>query len=203
MLLLSTVLIAAVSSSTPHDVVEQGTERLRAELKKPGAKPAEVMKVVEGFVDLGELARRSLGDAWKDRSAKERTEFVDTMKQVLRASYEDTARQQLKGEIAYGKEDVDGDEASVAATVKSKSDEVPLVYKLYKNGSSWMVYDLVVDESSLLDQYKSSFKRTIANKGFSGLLGQLKAKREEIEKRGKLDAEADKKAVAPGKKAKD
>ena len=202
MYLFSTVLIAAVSLATPREVVEQGTERLRTELKKSTAKPAETMKVVEGFVDLGELAKRSLGDAWDGRSAKERTEFVDTMKLVLRASYEDTARQQLKGDILYGKEEIDGDEASVAATVKSKSDEVPLVYKLFKNGSNWMVYDLVVDESSLLDQYKSSFKRTIANKGFSGLLAQLKAKREEIEKRGKLDAEADKKAGA-GKKAKD
>ncbi len=182
------VLLATASLASPKDVVQKGTDRLRAELKKADAKPADILKVVEGFVDLGELARRSLGEAWDQRSAKERTEFVETMKEVLRASYEDTARQQLRGDISYGKEEIDGDEASVAATVKVNSDEVPLVYRLFQKGSDWKVYDLVVDESSLLDQYKSSFKRTIASKGFPGLLGQLKAKKAEIEKRSKLDA---------------
>jgi phospholipid transport system substrate-binding protein len=184
--LAAITLLVTASVVTPKEVVQKGTEHLRVELRRTSAKPAEIMKAVEQFVDLGELAKRSLADAWGERSEKERTEFVDTMKDVLRASYEDTARQQLKGEITFVKEDVDGDEATVTATVKAKTDEVPLVYKLYKRDGGWKVYDLVVDESSLLEQYRSSFKRTIATKGFAGLLSQLKAKKAEIEKRGKL-----------------
>ena len=178
-------LVTTILAIAPKEAVQKGTDHLRTVLKKSNAQPGEIMKVVEQFVDLGELAKRSLGDAWGERTSQERTEFVSTMKEVLRASYEDTARQQLKGEIQYGKEEIDGDEATVSATVKEKADEVPLVYKLYRASNGWMVYDLVVDESSLLEQYRSSFKRAIATKGFAGLLAQLNAKKAEIEKRAK------------------
>ncbi len=178
-------LITAVAATSPRDVVRSGSEKLRAIVKKPSAKSSEILKAVEDFVDFAELARRSLGEAWRERNEKEREEFVAVMTAVLRANYEDRVRNQLDGEIEFGKEELDGDEAVVNATLKGEKEPLPLAYKLFKLHGAWKVYDLVVDEASLLDQYRSSFRKTIAAKGFAQLLAQLKAKHKEIEKRRK------------------
>lgn len=178
-------LFALVATATPREIVQSGNQKLRTLLKKKQVKSAEIMKGVEEWVDLGELARRSLGAAWQERSPKERTEFVAAMKEVLRAGYEKIAREQLKAEMTFDSEDVDGDEATVKGAVEAKKERLPLAYRLFKADATWKVYDLVVDDSSLLEQYQSSFRREIAKSGFPALLKKLKAKQAELDPREK------------------
>ena len=50
---------------------------------------------------------------------------------------------------------------------------IPLNYALYKKDSDWKVYDIRVDNISLVTNYRSSFAREIKANGIDGLIKTL------------------------------
>jgi phospholipid transport system substrate-binding protein len=106
------------------------------------------------------------------------------MEGLLRASYAQKALGQGKTQVQYGKEDVQGNEATVDTTVNVNRDKFPVEYKLYRadGKGEWRIYDVITDDVSLLETYQGQFRKLIADKGFDGLLSTLKAKRTQIEK---------------------
>ena len=180
--LIAATLLAA-APATPLEVVKAGNADVQKAANAPGATVDQLATVVEKFVDFEELSKRALGKSWDTLKPAQRKDFTDTMKGVLRASYAQKAIGQANANVAYGKETIKGDEATVNTTIKVKSDQVPVDYRLYKAGKGgWRIYDIVTDEVSLVETYAGQFRKLIADKGFDGLLSTLKAKREQLEK---------------------
>jgi phospholipid transport system substrate-binding protein len=180
-------LIAAVlltATPTPVEVVKSGNADVQKVASAPGAKVEQLSKAVERFVDFGELSKRALGAQWDKLTPAQRKDFSETMQGLLRASYAQKALGQGKAQVQYGKESVQGNEATVATTVKVKQDEVPVEYKLFRENekSEWRIYDVITDEVSLLETYQGQFRKLLADKGFDGLLSTLKSKRAQLEK---------------------
>lgn len=181
--LLAAVLLTAAPG--PLDVVKSGNTDVQKVASAKGATADQLSKVVEKFVDFGELSKRALGDKWDKLTAAQRKEFSETMEGLLRASYAQKALGQGKAQVQYGKENVQGDEATVGTTVNVNRDKFPVEYKLYRtNGGKgeWRIYDVVTDDVSLLETYQGQFRKLMADKGFDGLLSTLKAKRAQLEK---------------------
>ena len=179
--LIAATLLAA-APATPLEVVKAGNADVQKAANAPGATVEQLATVVEKFVDFEELAKRALGKSWDTLTAAQRKDFTETMKGVLRASYAQKAIGQANANVTYGKETLKGDEATVNTTIKVKSDQVPVDYKLYKAKSGWRIYDIVTDEVSLVETYAGQFRKLMADKGFDGLLSTLKAKRAQLEK---------------------
>lgn len=180
--LLAAVLLTAAPG--PLDVVKSGNTDVQKVATAKGATADQLSKVVEKFVDFGELSKRALGDKWDKLTATQRKEFSETMEGLLRASYAQKALGQGKTQVQYGKEDVQGNEATVGTTVNVNRDKFPVEYKLYRTAGKgeWRIYDVVTDDVSLLETYQGQFRKLIADKGFDGLLSTLKAKRAQLEK---------------------
>jgi len=159
---------------------------------KPGWSPeadlqrAEVRKVVGGFLDYGELAKRSLSRHWDTLTPKQRDEFVATLRELVERSY----LKQIHGSsgdkpgytIKYEKETKNGPEASVNATLlttsRGKKVTVAMEYKmLWKD--HWVVYDVLTDDQSMLENYRAEFNKIINKEGFDALLKKMKKKLDE------------------------
>ncbi|QRK06494.1 ABC transporter substrate-binding protein [Archangium violaceum] len=180
--LLAAVLLTAAPG--PLEVVKSGNADVQKVASAKGATADQLSKVVEKFVDFGELSKRALGDTWNKLTAAQRKEFSSTMEGLLRASYAQKALGQGKAQVRYGKESVEGNEASVDTTMNVNRDKFPVEYKLYRPNEKgeWRIYDIVTDEVSLLETYQGQFRKLLADKGFDGLLATLKAKRAQLEK---------------------
>ncbi|WNG37021.1 ABC transporter substrate-binding protein [Archangium violaceum] len=180
--LLAAVLLTAAPG--PLEVVKSGNTDVQKVASAKGATADQLSKVVEKFVDFGELSKRALGDTWNKLTAAQRKEFSSTMEGLLRASYAQKALGQAKAQVQYGKEAVEGNEASVDTTMNVNRDKFPVEYKLYRPNEKgeWRIYDIVTDEVSLLETYQGQFRKLLADKGFDGLLATLKAKRAQLEK---------------------
>ena len=50
---------------------------------------------------------------------------------------------------------------------------IPVDYRLYNNGSGWKVYDVVINNASLVGNYRSSFASQIRQAGIDGLIARL------------------------------
>ncbi|RKG50120.1 ABC transporter substrate-binding protein [Corallococcus sp. AB011P] len=198
--LLAATLLAAAPVS-PLNVVKNGNAAVQKAANAPGASVQSLATVVESFVDFEELAKRALGEkAWTGLTAAQRKEFTDTMTGLLRASYAQKAIGQAKADVKYGKESVQGSEATVDTELTVKTDQVPVNYRLYKATpkADWRIYDVITDEVSLVDTYSGQFKKILSTKGFDGLLTTLKSKRAQLEKENAGTSAASVKESAAG-----
>jgi phospholipid transport system substrate-binding protein len=153
-------------------------------LKKPrneAKRRAALKSAISGIFDYGEMAKRSLGVNWKGRSKAEQKEFVDLFATLLENSYAGKIESYENQKIVYDKESIDGNYAEVKSRiVTAKRDEYTLDYRLMKEGSRWMVYDVVIEGVSLVSNYRSQFNKIITSQGYGSLVKKLRAKSDEI-----------------------
>jgi len=186
--MVSALLVAAAlaGSPAPLAVIKTADTEVSALLKGPDATVEKLAAKAESFVDFAELAKRAMGKSWDGLTDKQRVDFSDTMKALLRANYAQKALKDGQGaaKFEYGAEKVTGDEATVASTLVKGEDRFSVLYKLFRRDpkSPWRVYDVVTDDVSLLDGYADQFRTTMAKKGFDGLLASLKARKQQLEK---------------------
>jgi phospholipid transport system substrate-binding protein len=143
----------------------------------------EVRKLVGSFLDYGELGRRSLGKHWDGLTAKQRQEFVTTLRELVERSYLRQMHGSPNYDIKYEKETKDGGEATVDGTLhtmsRGKKVKIALQYKMLWRGDHWVVYDVVTDEQSMLENYRAEFNKIINKDGFDALLKRMKKKLDE------------------------
>jgi phospholipid transport system substrate-binding protein len=76
---------------------------------------------------------------------------------------------------------VEGDYAEVKSKIVTpKRDEYTLDYRLMKKEGRWLVYDVVIEEVSLVSNYRSQFNKIINSQGFNELMKKLRTRSEEI-----------------------
>jgi phospholipid transport system substrate-binding protein len=146
---------------------------------------SEVKKLVGSFLDYGELAHRSLAKNWDKITPKQRDEFVETLRQLVERSYLRQIHGSANYNIKYDKEEKNGTEATVDATLntmsRGKKTKVALEYKMLWKEGHWVVYDVVTDEQSMLENYRAEFSKIINRDGFDALLKKMKKKLDEKE----------------------
>jgi phospholipid transport system substrate-binding protein len=138
----------------------------------------KLREAVDRAFDWDAMAQSSLGPPWRKLDDKQRKEFVSVFKELLAQEYMDdidrfqgTEKVQVKGRDKSGELDI------VKTTLITASrEQVPMDYTLQQAGSRWMVVDLAVEGVSLVNHYRQTFSRFLANKSFSDLMQQLKRK---------------------------
>ena len=154
------------------------------ELKKPQnekKRRRELKAAVGTIFDYAEMAQRSMGRHWKDRSPAEKKEFVQLFETLLENSYAGKIESYNQEKIIYQKETVDGEYAEVKSKlVTAKRDEFAIDYRLMNKGRRWMVYDVVIEGVSMVSNYRTQFNKIITGQGYSELVKKLRTKSEEV-----------------------
>jgi phospholipid transport system substrate-binding protein len=149
------------------------------------AKRSEMRKIVSGFLDFEELARRALAKHWDEITPKQRTEFVGVLRDLIERNYIKQVHGQPNYELGFEKESVNGSEATVDATLEAVSNgkkvKVTMDYKLLYKGNRWLVYDVVTDEQSMLENYRAEFNKIITKESFDALLKRMKKRLEKAD----------------------
>jgi phospholipid transport system substrate-binding protein len=180
------------ASASPMAELKKSNEKLDKILAKKSpnwspeadAQRSEVRKLVGTFLDYGELAKRSLARHWDTLTPKQRDEFVNTLRELVERSYLKQVHGNPNYQIKYEKETKQGNEATVTGTLhtvaRGKKVKVALEYKLLWK-DHWLVYDVVTDEQSMLENYRAEFNKIINKEGFDALLKRMKKKLDEKE----------------------
>lgn len=146
--------------------------------------------IIRGTFDIKELCRLSLGKHWDTLKTDQQKNFVDLMTKLLetRAIF---SREQLQGTnklytIQYKKETFDDAEKSKSTVVtkmiiQREKMDFDITYKMLLTPYGWKIFDVIVDESSLMMNYKSQFDRIIVKSGFDELIALMNKKLTEIE----------------------
>src|SRR6266850_3853816 len=145
-----------------------------AELQATGL-PEKARQLVFARFDFSEMTKRSLGAHWKSMDQAEQREFIAAFTQRLLVFYGKSVRSTGNEKIQFTREVRDGQQASVESKViSSNGDQTPIDYRLHDVNGQWMVYDVVIDNVSLVNNYRSQFERVIAKSSVQDLLRKMK-----------------------------
>lgn len=126
--------------------------------------------------DFLEMAKRSLGKHWNRVSARQE-EFVAAFAGFLGNSYVGQIGSYKDEKIQFVREWTEKEFAEVdTKVVPSKGEPVSVNYRLHRVQGNWKIYDVVIEQISLVNNYRSQFNRILANGSFDDLLNQLKQK---------------------------
>ena len=127
--------------------------------------------------DFQEMAQRSLGAHWQRRTPEEQTQFIKVFSDLLEQTYVDKIESYNNEKFIYANERIDGSYAEVSSRMRtSKGEEFTINYKLHRVGEDWRVYDLVIENVSLINNYRSQFNRILTGSTYDELISRIKAK---------------------------
>lgn len=150
------------------------------ELQREGRKQERRKKLREAiFVrfDFQEMAQRSLGAHWLRRTPEEQTEFIKVFSDLLEQTYVDRIESYNNEKFIYLNQRIDEPYAEVGSKIQtSKGEEFTINYKLHRVGADWRVYDVVIENVSLVNNYRSQFNRILTGSTYDELISKIKAK---------------------------
>jgi phospholipid transport system substrate-binding protein len=189
------ILLFALSSvhgawaGPPTDQLRDGVERVLTILRDPeleGEKKANQRRTAVGtaageIFDFGEMAKRSLGQHWDQRTPAEREEFVRLFTELMERSYISKVELSSSEKINYKGDTIDGDYAVVRTTILlTRGGEMPLDYKMHNTSDRWQVYDLSIEGVSLVSNYRAQFNKIVRTSSYKALLAKFKSNQAEF-----------------------
>ena len=185
--LLATWTAASVTAGVPTEQIRSTVDRAILVLKDPRLKPAaktkerrdQLKQILFARFDFTEMAKRALGANWRSRTPKEQAEFVQLFTELLEHAYADIIESYSEDKIVYVGERLDGSYADVASKVlASNGAEYSLNYKAHLVNSEWRVYDVIAENISVVNNFRSQFNRVITKSSYEELVRRLREKAE-------------------------
>jgi len=161
--------VLTILASPEYESETNKTEQLR-----------QIEAVVDNFFDSEELSKRSLGQYWRIFTHEQQQEFQPLFLKLIKQVY-------LKKSITYNGEVVNYNQeiiksdtlAEVHKTVTSPNLNIPIIYYMIRKDVSWKVYDVSVENVSLIKNYRSQFRSILQNNSPDKLIATLRDKTNE------------------------
>jgi phospholipid transport system substrate-binding protein len=176
-------LALPVSAGAPADQIQHTIDQVLAILKDPALKPNKkerfdrLKELIEPQFDFAEMAKRSLGPHWQRRSPDEQREFERIFADLLESNYIETIESYSGEKVVIANEKQDKEYAEVGSKIVSaKGEEFSVYYKLHLTGAKWKIYDVVIENISVVNNFRSQFNRVISQSSYQDLLQRMKAK---------------------------
>jgi phospholipid transport system substrate-binding protein len=185
--LLILAMIAGVdvaSAGPPTEALKGSVDEVVRVLNEPELSKAEkrqerrkvLVDVISKRFNFEEMAKRTVGAEWAKRTPEERREFVDSFRTLLSNSYLGRIENYSGEKVRYNKEITDGDHAEVRTEIDTGQSTIPIDYKMENAGGDWRVYDVVVEGTGLVSNYREQFKRILRKESFEALSKTIREK---------------------------
>lgn len=126
--------------------------------------------------DWFEMAKQTLGKHWSTVPNRQH-EFVAVFAEFLGNSYIGKIGSYKDEKIIFVHESVDKNLAQVnTKIIPSKGESTSVNYRLHRVQEEWKIYDVVVEDISVVANYRSQFNRILAHGSFDDLIKRLKEK---------------------------
>ncbi len=188
-LLFALVPARGAWAGSPSDQLRAGIDRVFKILgdpeldgdKKLNQRRAAIVIVANEMFDFGEMAKRSLGQYWAQRTSTERGEFVRLFTELVQRSYISKVDQHGAHKMTVQGEQLDGEYAVVRTTLPLGSGhELAIDYRMHSIDDRWQVYDLTIDGISLVANYRAQFNKILRTSSYEALIAKIKSRQTEL-----------------------
>ena len=179
LLLLSSGLSA--THITPEDTVRDTTDEVLTRLETNRldleAHPEHLQTLVQELIvphfDFDTMARLVLGRYWKNLSDSDQIRFISGFRDLLVQRYAYILLSYRNHSITYEPVQPMGEQGYVIVKQIIKSEgrpSLPIEYPMRPLEDGWKVIDLIVDEISLVRNYRKTFQEEINEKGLEDFI---------------------------------
>ncbi len=160
--------------------VEQTLAKLKAKKEFIKKNPEYLNALVNEYVvprfDFERSARWVLGKYWRKATPEQRKQFIIEFKNLLVRTYATSLSEYSDQKITYLP--FRGKSGAEEVTVRSEVEQaggfpIPIDYRLHKKNGEWKVFDVVIDDISLIANYRTSFGREIRKTSIGDLIKRL------------------------------
>jgi phospholipid transport system substrate-binding protein len=184
LLALSLTLASGAQAGGPTAEVKTLIDEVLGILQHhPSQSPAQkhqrlqlIEKTAARRIDYREMAKRCLGPTWNTLSRAQQQEFVHLFSELLKSSYAGRLDEFAQARVDYQSEENSPDSAEVRILILRQNDRIPVTFRMLKEAQGWMIYDLVIEGVSLVNNYRSQFGRIINESSYQALVRSLQAK---------------------------
>lgn len=174
-----------VYAGPPMDAVQVNVNKVLEVLRDPKLKAASAKEIekeklrliYERMFDDVELSKRTLSRNWNSMNVAQRKEFVLLFRQVLEKAYIDKILAYTDEKIVFDRETmVSKTQAEIQTKIVTPSKEIPISYRVLLKNGAWKVYDVVIENVSLVLNYRTQFNDILAKNTPEQLLEILRKK---------------------------
>ena len=182
-LLLAGTACLTTASDDPTAVVRDTAERVLDSLRSDRARYQDdhalfqlVREVVFPRLDRERTAQWVLGANWRTATPAQREQFIAEFSDLLLRTYGTALRQYDSEKLNYLPAQVPAgaDRVTVRTEIiRPDGPKVSVDYLLTNRSGEWKVYDVIIENVSLVVTYRSEYSAIIKRDGMDGLLKQL------------------------------
>lgn len=176
--------VLPVYGAGPTERVEEEVNKVLAVLRDAGlnevVKKEKLEAIYVEMFDEVEFSRRTLGNHWSQLSPAQQQEFIPLFREVLEKAYINRILAYKNEKVVFAKENkISNNLAEVQTKVLTSSQEVPITYRVILKDGTWKVYDVVIENVSLVQNYRSQFNSILAKNTPDQMIAILRKKAEE------------------------
>lgn len=183
-LLLWTGLAHAAPDLAPDALAKKTTEDvlavLRADKAIQGGDVNRAYALVEAKVlpnfDFNRMTQLAMGKNWPRASAQQKQQLVAEFRNLLVRTYASSLTRFSNQVVTFKPlaAGADTDDVTVRSQILQPNGQaIPVDYSMYRTAFGWKVYDVTIENVSLVTNYRASFAATIRAAGIDGLISQL------------------------------
>ena len=171
LLMIPVTLRAQESVDEPLKILKENTEKIRELVlnsKTEEEMQENVKELMDEFVNFEEFGKLSLGKQWKTLTEEQQKSYLVQFRALLQRTYLRRFKPGKEFEVKYRSEtrlNKKGDRGEIQTTIISGDVEADVDYRFHKT-DGWKVYDMVVDEVSIMRNYRKSFLKILKRDGF-------------------------------------
>ena len=172
-----------VQASAPTDQMKATVDEMMVTLRTDAAweqKEPVLREIISKRFYYRAMAQRTLATNWKKASDAQKKEFIDLFSELLLFTYLDRIKAYTDEKVAFKREKLKKKTAVVYTEILTSTANIPINYKLLLSGDKWLVYDVIIEEISLVSNYRSTYKEIVKKDGIDGLLKQMHDKNQEL-----------------------
>ncbi len=188
LIILTLVMSITVSAAEAPDlfvkkIADEVFEILKTDKDLKAGNKEKAYKITEEkilpFFDFDRISKLVLGKAWPAASKEEQEAFKKEFRLMIIKTY-GSALLKFKDQTLNYKPTrfQPSDEEVLVRTeiLQSGAPPLPIDYMLEKDGSSWRVFDIIIEGVSLVTNYRGQFGNEIKQNGIASLITKLAEK---------------------------
>jgi phospholipid transport system substrate-binding protein len=169
-----------VSANSPADQIQQTIQQVAnvvADRTNGDDRRKELLRqtLLPRF-DWLQMSKQALGKYWSHASGRE-NEFVSAFAEFLGNAYIGQIGSYRNEKVLVMQESIENNRAQVNTKIVSdKGEPTSVSYRLHRIEGEWKIYDVIVEDISIVSNYRSQFSRILAKGTFDDLVRQLREK---------------------------
>ena len=172
-------LVAGAELPGPMAYTRQVLQKSHELVAGPGERKQKITALnalLRTFLDTDAMGRKAMGRHLDGRSPEQVSAFLDVFRELFVRTYVQRLLLFDVPEFGFREETIKGDDATVATEIITPKDRFGVNYRMHRTADGWRATDILVEEASLGDNFRSQFDAALAKESFDSLMARLQKK---------------------------